>query len=154
MTSAAAGPVVVAPERGRSDRKAFLDLPYRLYRGHPTWVPPLRMADAKLMDRRKNPFFAHAEAEHFLARRGGRVVGPHRRRREPAPQRGPRRPRGLLRLVRRRARPGGRRARSSPRPRAWVGARGMTAAARPRLLLDQRRLRRAGRRASSSRPCS
>ncbi len=75
MTSATAGPVVVAPERGRSDRRAFLDFPYRLYRGHPTWVPPVRMADAKIMDRRRNPFFAHAEAEHFLARRDGRVVG-------------------------------------------------------------------------------
>ena len=33
------------------------------------------MAEAALMDRRKNPFFEHAEVEHFLARRGRRVVG-------------------------------------------------------------------------------
>lgn len=75
MASAPAGSLLVAPERGRADRAAFLDFPYRLYRGHPTWVPPVRMADRKIMDRRKNPFFAHAEAQHFLARRGGRVVG-------------------------------------------------------------------------------
>ncbi len=70
-----ADPVVVAPERTRADRKAFLELPYRLYRGHPHWVPPLRMDEAFLGNRAKNPFFAHATVEHFLARRGGRVVG-------------------------------------------------------------------------------
>lgn len=68
-------PLIVVPERSRRDRKEFLALPYRLYRGHPTWVPPLRMADAALMDRKKNPFFEHATVEHFLARRDGRVVG-------------------------------------------------------------------------------
>jgi GNAT superfamily N-acetyltransferase len=65
----------VEPERTKRDRKEFLELPYRLYRGHPTWVPPVRAADAKTMDPRRNPFFRHAEAQHFLARRGGRVVG-------------------------------------------------------------------------------
>jgi GNAT superfamily N-acetyltransferase len=33
------------------------------------------MAERDLMDRRRNPFFEHAEVAHFLARRGGRVVG-------------------------------------------------------------------------------
>ena len=70
-----AGPLVVEPERSASDRRAFLDFPYRLHRGSPWWVPPLRMAERDLGDRRKNPFFAHAEVEHFLARRDGRVVG-------------------------------------------------------------------------------
>ena len=74
MTSPSA-PLVVAPERTRADRKAFLEFPYRLYRGHPRWVPPLRMDEAFLGNRAKNPFFAHATVEHFLARRGDRVVG-------------------------------------------------------------------------------
>ncbi|NNF56669.1 MAG: N-acetyltransferase [Rhodothermaceae bacterium] len=65
----------IQPEDGAHDRKAFIDLPYRLYRGHPTWVPPLRMAERDLMDRAKNPFFEHAEVQHYLARRGTRVVG-------------------------------------------------------------------------------
>ena len=68
-------PVRVDPEDGAADRNAFIDLPYRLYRGHATWVPPLRMAERDLMDRAKNPFFQHAQVEHFLARRGDRVVG-------------------------------------------------------------------------------
>ncbi len=41
----------------------------------PNWVPPLRMDVRKLLDRAKNPFFEHAEAEYFLAERGGTVVG-------------------------------------------------------------------------------
>ncbi len=68
-------PVRVEPEQGAAERAAFIDLPYRLYRGHATWVPPLRSEEAKLMDPAKNPFFAHAEADHFLAWRGERVVG-------------------------------------------------------------------------------
>lgn len=41
----------------------------------PNWVPPLRMDVRKLLDRAKNPFFEHAEAEYFLAERGGTIVG-------------------------------------------------------------------------------
>lgn len=64
-------------DRARSGAalRKFLGFPYQLYRGHPYWVPPLRMAEKALMNQRKNPFFQHAKAEHFLARRGGRVVG-------------------------------------------------------------------------------
>ena len=65
----------IEAEDGKKDRREFLDFPYRLYRDHPVWVPPVRMTDATTMDRKKNPFFAHAEAQHFLARRGDRVVG-------------------------------------------------------------------------------
>lgn len=68
-------PVVVTPEAGRSDRAAFVALPYRLYAGQPGFVPPLRLAERALMDRGTNPFFLHSEAQHFLARRGRRVVG-------------------------------------------------------------------------------
>jgi GNAT superfamily N-acetyltransferase len=65
---------VEAVEKSR-DRKAFLAFPYRLYASHPVWVPPLRMAERMLQDPRKNPFFEHGAAQHFLARRSGRIVG-------------------------------------------------------------------------------
>lgn len=39
------------------------------------WVPPLRRDVRVLLSRAKNPFFEHAEAEYFLAERGGAVVG-------------------------------------------------------------------------------
>jgi GNAT superfamily N-acetyltransferase len=53
----------------------FVDLPYRLYRGHPYWVPPLRIAQKELFNTRKHPFYAHAEMQTFLARRNGEVCG-------------------------------------------------------------------------------
>jgi GNAT superfamily N-acetyltransferase len=53
----------------------FIEFPYSLYRGDPFWVPPLRIAVRELLDRAKHPFYANAEAEFFLARREGKVVG-------------------------------------------------------------------------------
>lgn len=65
----------MTPEVSRADRKAFLEFPYRLYRDHAFWVPPLRMAERDTFHRTGNPFFRHAAVEHYLARRGSRVVG-------------------------------------------------------------------------------
>ena len=39
------------------------------------WVPPLLMERRKLMDRKKNPFFLHSDAEFFIAERDGKPVG-------------------------------------------------------------------------------
>lgn len=68
-------PIDVAAVRGKADLKAFIDLPYRLYSDDPLWVPPLRMDIKDQLNRKKNPWFEHSEAEFFLARRAGRVVG-------------------------------------------------------------------------------
>ena len=67
--------VSVTPVATRADRKAFIELPYRINAGDPHWVPPLRADVAELLNPKKNPFFEHAEVQLFLARRGGRVVG-------------------------------------------------------------------------------
>jgi GNAT superfamily N-acetyltransferase len=67
-------PLEVAPVRGRAAREAFIALPYRLHRSDAAWVPPLRR-DVRALLSRGNPFFEHAEAEYFLARRNGEVVG-------------------------------------------------------------------------------
>jgi GNAT superfamily N-acetyltransferase len=53
----------------------FIELPYRLYRGDPHWVPPLRMAVKELLDRHKHPYYANAEVEFFLAHRNGTTLG-------------------------------------------------------------------------------
>jgi GNAT superfamily N-acetyltransferase len=65
----------VRAARDRRDLKRFIDLPYRLHARDPLWVPPLRRDVAALLDRGKNPFFEHAEAEYFLLERGTEVVG-------------------------------------------------------------------------------
>src|SRR5881392_203339 len=68
-------PVEVRPVASRRELKAFMRLPWRLYRNEPNWVPPLLMDLRKRLDRERNPFFKHAEAEYFLAWRDGRAVG-------------------------------------------------------------------------------
>ncbi len=70
----ARGEVAVAPVRGLADLRAFIDLPYRLHAGTP-WVPPLKLERYLFLTRKLNPYFTHGEAEYFLARRGGQVVG-------------------------------------------------------------------------------
>ena len=68
-------PVEVRPVASKRELKAFIRLPWRLYRNEPHWVPPLLMDLRKRLDRKRNPFFEHAEAEYFLAWRDGRPVG-------------------------------------------------------------------------------
>jgi GNAT superfamily N-acetyltransferase len=68
------GTVNVRPVRGRRDLGAFIKLPFGLHRDTP-WVPPLIFERRQFLDRDRNPFFEHAEAEYFLAERDGRVVG-------------------------------------------------------------------------------
>jgi len=59
----------------RAHVRRFVQLPFRLYAGHPLWVPPLLM-DAELpLNRAKHPFYEHSEADFFLAVRDGRDVG-------------------------------------------------------------------------------
>jgi GNAT superfamily N-acetyltransferase len=67
--------VAIRPVRTAADRKAFVDLPFRLYASDPHWVPPLKDEVHGLINPKKNPWFAHAEAGFFLAERGGKVVG-------------------------------------------------------------------------------
>ena len=54
-----------------NDRRAlqeFIEFPYGLYIIDPFWVPPLRIAVKDLLDRKKHPFYANADAEFFVAR--------------------------------------------------------------------------------------
>jgi hypothetical protein len=67
--------IVITPIESKAERKAFVDLAYRLNATDPVWVPPLRMEALELVTPGKNPFFDHAEVQLFLAHRGGGVVG-------------------------------------------------------------------------------
>jgi GNAT superfamily N-acetyltransferase len=65
----------VRPVHSRRDLRRFIKLPWRLYRNEPLWVPPLISERRRHLDRSRNPFFEHAEAEYFLAWRDGEPVG-------------------------------------------------------------------------------
>lgn len=73
MSSSAA--ISLHPVTNRAERREFVDLSYRLNRGDPHWVPPLRDEAAALINPDKNPWFGHGRAQMFLARRGERTVG-------------------------------------------------------------------------------
>ncbi len=53
----------------------FIAFPYDHYRGHPLWVPQLRMDVRTLLSPKKNPFFQHAEVQCFVGQSDGRTVG-------------------------------------------------------------------------------
>ena len=67
--------ITVDPVTTRAGLRAFVKLPYRLYRGDPNWVPPLLSDDYRKLDRARHPFFKHAAGELLLARRDGVTAG-------------------------------------------------------------------------------
>ncbi len=69
------GSVTIRPVRTRRDLKRFVKVPFHLHREHPQWVPPLIFERMQFLNRAKNPYFEHAEAEYFIAERDGEAVG-------------------------------------------------------------------------------
>lgn len=67
--------IIIRPVLTKADKKAFIDLPFRLYANDPNWVPPLKDEVYGLITPGKNPWFEHGEAELFLAERDGNIVG-------------------------------------------------------------------------------
>ena len=59
----------------RRDLRRWIDLPYRMYRDEPNFVPQLRREQRAFFDARRNPSFDTAAVQFFLAERDGVVVG-------------------------------------------------------------------------------
>lgn len=58
----------------RNQLKEFIDLPFRLYRDNPVWVPPIRFFQKELFNRKKHPFHEHGDVTLLLARNDHRKV--------------------------------------------------------------------------------
>lgn len=67
--------VAIRPVRSRRELKRFVKVPFQLHRDHPQWVPPLIFDRMQFLNRGKNPWFEHGEAELFIAERDGEPVG-------------------------------------------------------------------------------
>jgi hypothetical protein len=67
--------IVIQPVATNADRDQFIKFLWTIYEGNPYWVPPLLMDRKKLMDKKKNPFYAHSDAEFYIAKRDGVMVG-------------------------------------------------------------------------------
>ncbi|MFQ5942743.1 MAG: hypothetical protein ACE5JF_04245 [Anaerolineales bacterium] len=65
----------ISPVSNKFELDEFIAFPWKVYKGDPYWVPPLLSERRQFFDPQKNPFFEHAKASFFLARRNGEVVG-------------------------------------------------------------------------------
>lgn len=72
MNSAA---ITVEAVSGKKGRAAFVDLGRDFASRLPHSVPQLRSEQLELVDPDKNPFFGHAKAQLFIAKRGEKPVG-------------------------------------------------------------------------------
>jgi hypothetical protein len=55
--------------------REFIKVAWKVYEDNPNWVPWLYHERLEFFDKHKNPFFEHAEADYFIARRNGEAVG-------------------------------------------------------------------------------
>jgi hypothetical protein len=69
------GSLTIRPVRTRRELKRFVKVPFGLHRESEQWVPPLVFERLQFLDRKKNPWFEHGEAEFFVAERDGEPVG-------------------------------------------------------------------------------
>jgi ribosomal protein S18 acetylase RimI-like enzyme len=59
----------------KKDLRAFVELPYQVYRKDPLWVAPLRSEQWSQFDPRRNPMLDHCTYRLFLLEDGGKVIG-------------------------------------------------------------------------------
>lgn len=58
-----------------ADLKAFIRVPINLHEGKENWIFPLEFDAMERLSRKKNPFFQFGEAQYFLAKKKGQIVG-------------------------------------------------------------------------------
>lgn len=67
--------IVIKPVETRRDKRIFINLPWRLYRNDPNWVPPLKVDMWATLNPRKNALLRLGPYQYFLAWKGGKPVG-------------------------------------------------------------------------------
>ena len=65
----------VRPVRTFRERRAFLHLPWKIYKNDPYWIPPLRMNQREMVNYKHHPFYDDNEIQTFLATINGEPVG-------------------------------------------------------------------------------
>ena len=61
--------------KSAKDLLEFIKFPFRLYKNHPYWVPPLVQFEESTLNSSKNPAFEYCEARYWLAEADGETVG-------------------------------------------------------------------------------
>ena len=57
----------VLPVTTDAQREMFLDVPFKVYKNYPNWVPPIRSSIAKQLALNENPFLEYGEFQQFIA---------------------------------------------------------------------------------------
>ena len=52
--------------RNRGQVRAFLDLPFKIYKDCGQWVPPLEMDARAMLDRARHPYYRESNAAFFM----------------------------------------------------------------------------------------
>ena len=70
-------PLEILPidDENKAQLRAFIDVPYNLYRGEAAWHPPLRFERAQQISRLINPNAQDLDRQLFVAKRDGVAVG-------------------------------------------------------------------------------
>jgi hypothetical protein len=68
-------PVEIIPVETKAELERFIRLPMRLSAKDPAWIAPLMFERREALSKKINPFFQHADAQFWLARKDGRDVG-------------------------------------------------------------------------------
>ncbi len=67
--------IEICPVQTKRDVKKFVTFPWKVYKNDPVWVPPLISQQKEMLDKSKHPFYEHSDANFFMAKRGGEIVG-------------------------------------------------------------------------------
>jgi len=71
-------PMITIHQIDTSNKKEvndFVKFPFQIYEGVEQWVPPI-LADIKtMMNKNKHPFYEHSDAEFFIAKNNGDMIG-------------------------------------------------------------------------------
>ncbi len=67
--------VEIIPVESKAELERFIRLPMRLSAADPAWVAPLMFERREALSKKVNPFFQHADAQFWLARKDDRDVG-------------------------------------------------------------------------------
>jgi len=57
-----------------SDVNRWVDLPFRIYKDHPYWVPLLKNGVRKLLNKNLHPYYLHSDADFFVVEEQGEVL--------------------------------------------------------------------------------
>ncbi len=68
-------PPQIVPVEGKAALDRFIRVPWHIYADDPNWVPPLMIERRDHLNTAANPYFSHAEAQLWVALRGGRPAG-------------------------------------------------------------------------------